>query len=62
MELSGGYYGGYEYLGDQIQSGETILPANQTQITNEFYVIDDNGIRYFYRVDLDCIVFIGVNL
>lgn len=60
MELSGGYYGGYEYLGDQIQLGETTLPVNQTQVVDEFYVIDDNGIRYFYRVDLDCIVFIGV--
>ena len=59
MVLSGGYYGGYEFLGDRIE-----LDGNSIQITitlnpNEFYVTDDNSIKYFYRIDTDCIVFIG---
>lgn len=59
MELSGGYYGGYEYLGDRIQLGDSTLPVNQTQNVNEFYVLDDNNIKYYYRIDSECIVFVG---
>ena len=59
MELSGGYYGGYEYLGNQIQLGDIVLSVNQTQNVDEFYILDDNNVKYFYRIDSDSIVFIG---
>ena len=59
MELSGGYYGGYEYLGDRIQLGDITLSVNQTQNVNEFYILDESNVKYFYRIDSECIVFIG---
>lgn len=61
MKLSGGNYGGYELIGDNIVVDGNTLPVTYGQNQNEFFVIDEIFQKWFYRTT-DSIVFIGINL
>lgn len=59
MVLSGGYYGGYEFLGDRIELDGISELITMTITPNEFYVTDDNSVKHFYRIETDSVIFIG---
>ena len=61
MKLSGGNYGGYELIDDNIIVDGNALPITHGQNQNEFFIIDEIGQKWFYRID-DSISFIGINL
>lgn len=59
MKLTGGNYGGYNFLNNHIELENNILTI--TLIGDEFYVLDDNQDKWFYLIEGDMATFSGVN-
>ena len=62
MILTGGNYGNYILENDMIISEEQTSEITFNESKEEFYVIDDNGDKWNYRVDveLDLAIFTGM--
>lgn len=60
MILSGGNYGGYLLKLNTIELDSITIPI-QTINEKDFFIIDNNGDKWFYRID-ETINFIGINL
>ena len=61
MKLTGGNYGGYEIINNQIVLEDNTLEINQTNLENEFYILDDNQDKWFYLIGADIAIFSGIN-
>lgn len=62
MKLSGGNYGGYELMTNSIKlEDKTLIVTFVNDL--EFYIIDDNGSKWYYNINLEeeKIIFSGVN-
>jgi hypothetical protein len=57
MKLTGGFFGGYEKIDNQVVLGDEIKNINLTNLENEFFVISDNEDKWFYIIDGDIAIF-----
>lgn len=60
MELSGGNYGGYEFIDDSIKLDDKIIIVNFIT-DSEFYIIDNIGNKWSYNIGAEGINFSGIN-
>ena len=58
MKLTGGFYGGYEKIDNQVVLGDEIKNINETNLENQFFIISDNEDKWFYIIDGDMAKFI----
>lgn len=62
MELTGGYFGGYYLVQNNVELNGIIVPITNTPNPNEFFVTDElNNNNWYYRIEQEYIVFIGFN-
>lgn len=62
MELTGGYFGGYYLNQNNIELNGITFPITNTPNPNEFFVSDDLNNKWYYRIDANFAIFIGMNI
>lgn len=62
MELTGGYFGGYHLVQNNVELDGNVLPITNTSNPDEFFVTDESNNNWFYRKNIEFAIFIGINL